>query len=511
VSEAAPAASPPTFAPRRREAGILLHPTSLPGPFPVGDLGPAVDRFLDWAQLAGFSWWQVLPLGPPGEGSSPYTARSAFAGNPLLISPEALVAEGVLAPEAARDATPGGGWVDFATVGRWKEGLLRQAWERYRADPPAGLREALLAFAADPRHAWLPDWELFSALAERHRAPWLAWPAPLARREAAALEAARGELLAECGYHRFVQFLFFRQWHRVREAARARGVGLIGDLPIYVAHDSADVWAHPDLFDLDASGHPRHVAGCPPDYFCPTGQRWGNPLYRWERMAADGYRWWVERLRGNLELTDRVRLDHFRGVAGYWQVPASEPTAIHGRWVQGPGAALLAALREGVGELPLIAEDLGVITPDVEVLRDAAGLPGMRVLHFAFGDADSSHLPHNHERRSVVYTGTHDNDTTVGWFAKLSAGERGRVLDYLGGDGMEPHWDLVRAAYTSVAELAVVPLQDVLGLGSEARMNVPGEAAGNWGWRARPEELRREVALQLHRLAELSSRLPATR
>ena len=493
----------------RRRAGVLAHPTSLPGSFAVGDLGPGTDDFLAWMESAGQSIWQVLPLGPVGEGSSPYVARSAFAGSPLLVSPERLVEDGLLPPDALQDAPLGGTRVDLAAAARWKSGLLREAWVRFRRGAPGALRDALRDFAADPAHSWLPDWELYAALRDAHRGhPWVEWPEPLARREPEALEQARRELLTETGYHRFVQFVFFSQWRRVRAAARARGIGILGDLPIYVAHDSADVWAHPELFDLDERGGPRHVAGVPPDYFSPTGQRWGNPLYRWDRMAADGYRWWIERVRANLELADWVRLDHFRGLAAYWAVPEAEPSAMRGRWLPGPGMALLEALRGALGDLPIVAEDLGVITPDVETLRDRARLPGMRVLQFAFSGEDSLHLPHRHVPRAVVYTGTHDNDTTVGWFVGASPEERERVLDYVGGDGVEPHWDLIRAASTSVAGWAVVPLQDVFGLASEARMNTPGQAAGNWSWRARAGQLREEEASRLRRLAEVSGRLP---
>jgi 4-alpha-glucanotransferase len=494
-----------------RRAGILVHPTSLPGPFPVGDLGSASGAFLGFAEAAGQRLWQILPLGPPGLGGSPYTARSAFAGNPLLISPERLAADGLL-PAAAVDADgPPSSRVDLGAATAWKDALLREAWERFRREGSRELREACRAYAAAPeRAAWLPDWELYAALAERFPGrSWHDWPRPLARRDPRALDAARRELVGEMGYQRFVQFLFERQWQAVRAEAARRGIAILGDLPIYVAEDSADVWAHPELFDLDAQGRPRHVAGVPPDYFSPTGQRWGNPLYRWERMAADGFAWWVARLRRNLELTHQVRIDHFRGLAAYWEVPASEPTALEGRWVEGPGIALFAAFRRALAaeSLPIVAEDLGTITPDVEQLRAEAGLPGMKVLQFAFGEPDSSHLPHHHERRCLVYTGTHDNDTTLGWFASLSGEERQRVLDYVGGDGIEPHWDLVRAAYTSVADDAVVPLQDVIGLGPAARMNTPGQAAGNWEWRALPDQLRGDDAERLRYLAALSGRL----
>ena len=493
-----------------RRAGILLHPTSLPGPFGVGDIGPGAEAFLDWAVAAGISLWQVLPLTAPGEGNSPYTALSAFAGNPLLISPERLVEDGLVPPAALADlpAFPAHR-VDFAAVEAWKDALLRDAWDRFRREGDAALRDRFRDFAADHRHAvWLADWELYRALKDLHAgAPWFEWPEPLARRDAAALETARLELLVDTGFHRFVQFLFFSQWGKLRGAAARRGVRLLGDLPIYVAHDSADVWAQQELFDLDAKGQPRHVAGVPPDYFSPTGQRWGNPLYRWDHMATNGFAWWIDRLRGSLELVDLVRLDHFRGFAAYWSVPASAETALVGEWVQGPGMAFFNALRRGLGGLPIIAEDLGTITADVEALRDGLRLPGMKVLQFAFDEEDSTHLPHHHPRRSVVYTGTHDNDTTVGWFTRLGAEARRRLVDYLGRDGDGPHWQLIRAAYTSASRLAVVPMQDVLGLGSEARMNVPGRAEGNWAWRVPPGLPRGDEPARLRRLAQVTGRL----
>jgi len=496
-----------------RRAGLLLHPTSLPGPFGVGDLGPGAESFLDWAVTAGVGLWQVLPLTAPGEGNSPYTALSAFAGNPLLISPERLIEDRLLSP-AALEHVPQfpADRVDFPAVGRWKEGLLREAWARFRRRGPAAQRDRHRVFAADDRHTWLGDWELYSALKARHGGlPWHAWPAPLARRDPAALDAARDELVAETGYHRFVQFVFFSQWGRLRGAAAQRGIRLLGDLPIYVAHDSADVWANQELFDLDKKGMPRHVAGVPPDYFSQTGQLWGNPLYRWDRMAADGYRWWIDRLRGSLELTDLVRVDHFRAFASYWQVPAGAATAAAGTWVPGPGQAFFTALRGGLGGLPIVAEDLGVITADVDALRESARLPGMKVLQFAFDEEDSLHLPHHHPERSVVYTGTHDNDTTLGWYGTLDRTARERFAEYLGRDGEGAHWQLIRAAYTSTSELAVVPMQDVLGLGSDARMNVPGRAEGNWSWRVPPGEPRGDLPERLRRLARVSGRLPPPR
>ena len=495
----------------KRRAGLLLHPSSLPGRFGVGDIGPGAEAFVAWIEAAGIGVWQVLPLHPPGQGHSPYTSLSAFAGDPLLVSPDRLVEDGLL-PASAVASPPAfpADRVDFAAAGAWKDALLRETWARFRRDGEPALRDRFRSFAADARHAvWLGDWELYRALKDRHEgAPWYAWPAPLVRRDPDALEEARRELLVETAYHRFVQFLFFHQWSRLRGAAARAGIRLLGDLPIYVAHDSADVWAHQDLFDLDEAGQPGHVAGVPPDYFSPTGQRWGNPLYRWDRMAADGYAWWIERLRGSLELTDLARIDHFRAFAAYWRVPASEPTALNGEWVEGPGLTFFTALRRGLGGLPIIAEDLGVITDDVEALRDRAGLPGMKVLQFAFDEEDSSHLPHRHPQRSVVYTGTHDNDTTVGWFGKLGVDARQRFADYLGHDREGAHWQLIRAAFTSPSQLAVVPMQDVLGLGSEARMNVPGRADGNWSWRVPPGLPRGDEPARLRKLVVVSGRLP---
>lgn len=488
-----------------RAAGILLHPTSLPGRFGIGDLGPAVERFLDWLRDASQSWWQILPLGPPEAHASPYTCLSAFAGNPLLISPERLVDDGLLAAADLEDA-PGAPpeQVDFATVAAWKETLLRRSWERFKTSAPKALRDELAAFAAAPEQHWLDDWTLFMTLRRRHDlGGWWQWDPALRDREPAALAAVRQSSADELAYQGYVQFLFFRQWARVREEARRRGVRILGDLPIYVALDSAEVWTRRELFELDAAGRPLAVAGVPPDYFSKTGQLWGNPLYRWDRMAADGYAWWIARLAANLRLADRVRLDHFRAFAGYWRVPAGAATAVAGEWIEGPGKALFDAL----GELPLVAEDLGDVTPDVDALRDALGLPGMRVLQFGFDAAASIHAAHNLRRRSVLYTGTHDNDTVAGWFGALDAAARQRVRDYCGiENGADVHWHLIRLAYASVAELAVVPLQDVLGLGSAARMNTPSRAGGNWSWRCRADALSGRDARRLRRLAELTGR-----
>lgn len=457
-----------------RRAGILLHPTSFPGPYGVGDLGPVADRFLEACASAGVTLWQVLPVGPTAHGDSPYDTLSAFAGNPMLISPERLSEDDLLDLRSLEpQLLPSASRVDYAAAGRLKSDCLRRAWRVFDARRVGGLRDAFEAFvSADEQRGWLRDWCRFAALkrANGGRA-WLEWDASVEPDE------------DEVAYQAFVQFVFFRQWERLRAEARRQGIALLGDVPIYVALDSADVWSHRDAFDLDPSGRPLHVAGVPPDYFSETGQRWGNPLYRWDRMAESEFAWWVARIRANARRTDLVRLDHFRGFAGYWEIPAAEATAARGCWRPGPGAALFEALRRGLGALPLIAEDLGVITPDVTALRKTFGIPGMRVLQFGFGADDGGHLPHRWDGTVVAYTGTHDNDTTRGWFDALPQDDRARVLEYTGSTPAEVVAALVRVLFASVAESVVVPMQDLLELGSEARMNVPGLSTGNWTWR----------------------------
>jgi 4-alpha-glucanotransferase len=497
-----------------RSAGLLLHPTSLPGPFGIGDLGPEAEAFLDWAASAGQSVWQVLPLGPAGYGNPPYTALSAFAGNPLLVSPESLRDAGLL-PAVALEGIPPfpADRVDFRWITPYKEALLRTSWGLFRAHAPPAMKEAFDAFVGDPAQAaWLEDWALYAALKARFRGqPWFEWDRELRRREPAALEAARAGTAEEAAYARYVQFLFFNQWEALRRAAAARGIRIMGDLPIYVSLDSADVWAHQRLFALDEDGRPLAVSGVPPDLFSATGQLWGNPLYRWDRMEEEGYAWWIERLRMNFRLADIVRIDHFRGFAAYWEVPAGARDAIGGRWVPGPGAKIFEAARRALGARAIVVEDLGHITEDVEALRESLGFPGMRILQFAFGSDDSTHLPERHVAGAVVYTGTHDNDTTRGWFAALGEEDRRRVTRHLGTDGREIEWDMIRAAYASPAALAIVPLQDPLGLGSEARMNTPGRASGNWTWRVRRGRLEPGVAARLRGLAETTGRLPGGR
>jgi 4-alpha-glucanotransferase len=472
----------------------------------VGDLGPEAEKFLEWARSAGQSLWQVLPLHPTGPGDSPYGATSAFAGNPLLISPERLVEEGFL-PGSALDDSPAfpEGRVDFAGACQWKEKILRASWEHSRA--AVEKREEFLSFRrAAERESWLPNWSLFAALKGKYPGSWISWPEELRRRHPEALAAARRELEGEIAYQEYLQFLFFLQWTSLKAEANRRGISLMGDVPIYVSHDSADVWARQELFLLDASGMPEAVAGVPPDAFSETGQLWGYPLYRWEAMEREGFAWWIARMRGALALADVVRIDHFRGFAAGWSVPASETSAIHGHWIPGPGLKVFDAVRGALGQIPLVAEDLGVITEDVRELLATLNIPGMKVLQFGFSEDDSEHLPHRHVRNSVVYTGTHDNDTTRGWFESLGEEERRRVLDYVGGDGSDIARDFIREAYMSVAGLAVVPLQDVFGLGSEARMNTPGVARGNWTWRADSGGFTSERAGGLERIARLTGR-----
>ncbi|MCI0376457.1 MAG: 4-alpha-glucanotransferase [Gemmataceae bacterium] len=490
-----------------RSAGLLLHPTSLPGPYGIGDLGPAAYAWIDTLVQAKQKWWQILPLGPTGYGDSPYQSFSAFAGNPNLVSPELLVNDGLLDRADIADGRPSQQHVDFGAVISFKNQVLEKAWQLFQAGRGAKLQSEFADFCLD--HAgWLDDYALFMALKEAQATPsWLDWPADLRRREGAAIEGPRRDLAELFGSQRFRQFLFFRQWRGLKNYAGERGIGIIGDMPIFVSIDSADVWSHPELFFLDRECRPTVVAGVPPDYFSATGQLWGNPLYNWNKLAATGFSWWIERLQKTLELVDVVRLDHFRGFEAYWEVPAGAPNAINGRWIKAPGTALLEALNKALGGLPLIAEDLGLITPQVEALRDAFGLPGMRVLQFAFGDdAKNPYLPHNYLSRTVAYTGTHDNDTTRGWYAALPDNDKDHVRRYLGRDGSDIAWDLIRAAWSSVADLAIAPLQDVLNLGSAARMNSPGNSTGNWGWRFADEQWTTQIRDRLAQITALYGR-----
>jgi 4-alpha-glucanotransferase len=495
-----------------RAAGVLLHPTSLPGPHGSGDFGAAAFHFVDWLACAGQRLWQVLPLGGIGPGHSPYMSTSAFAGNLLLIDLDELHRRGWL---DAGDLEPIAAFSDrsvaFETVIPYRLERLAKAAGRFAAAARADERADLAAFEAAHAH-WLPDYALFMALVERHGAEWVDWEPALARRDAAALKAAAAAHAERIAFWTFCQWCFHRQWAGLRAYAGERGVRIVGDVPIFIAHQSADVWAHRDLFELDAGGRPTVVAGVPPDLFSATGQRWGNPLYRWDAHARDGYAWWIARIRHTLALADLARVDHFRGFAGHWEIAAAEPTAINGRWLPGPGAALFDAITAALGPLPLIAEDLGVITPDVDSLRRQFGFPGMQVLQFAWGQGDGSanrYLPHNHQPDAVTLTGTHDNDTSVGWWASAPDAVREHLHDYLPTDGHDIAWDLIRAASASVSDLAIVPLQDVLGLSGEHRMNVPGQGHGNWRWRFAWSDVRPDHAERLLRLTRLYGRIAA--
>ncbi len=499
-----------------RASGILLHPTSLPGRAGSGDFGEQARHFIDWLAVAGQRYWQVLPLTPPGLGHSPYMSASTHAGNPVLISLEQLVADGLLDADALEAALLAAGLeraddpalrhrAALARAETLKLALLKQAAERFFGDDPRfdDRRSAFREWSAE-QVSWLDDYALFQALDAALRLPsWTDWPAPLARRIPAALAKARREHEQACRFWAFVQWVFDTQWQAVRRYGRERGVQIIGDLPIYCASHSADVWVSPDLFELDSELKATVVAGVPPDYFSATGHLWGNPLYRWPAHAAQHYEWWIARMRSALRHADIVRIDHFRGFAGYWEVPADAATAIDGQWRPGPGLALFEAMRKALGELPIIAEDLGTITSDVSQLRDDLGLPGMAVLQFAFGGGpDNAYLPHNLLRNTVIYTGTHDNDTSRGWFAAAPEAEQTATRIYLKTDGSEIQWDLIHTASASVAALAIYPLQDVLGLGSDARMNSPGHGEAQWCWRFDWDQV---AAWQAERLAMIGS------
>lgn len=490
----------------QRRAGIVLHPTSLPGRWGNGELGTQAFRFIDFLRDTGQTVWQMLPVGPTHIDGSPYQCLSVHAGNSLLISLDTLIDAGWLDEQEAL-ASFGPLTADRVVQ---KRALLSRAHAGFNARADAGDRAALAHFIETQR-PWLDDYALYQALRkEHHGAPWDQWPAPHRDRDAAALADARQRLASFIDHVYFEQFLFYRQWHALKDYAHAHGVLLFGDMPIFVAYDSADVWSRREYFDLDDTGRMRVVAGVPPDYFSATGQRWGNPHYRWEAMAADGYRWWIDRLQTQIELVDLVRIDHFRGFESFWEIPADSATAINGRWVAGPGAALFNALRRHFGRLPLVAEDLGMITPEVHALRRQFGLPGMKILQFAFdGGPDNPYLPENHEINCVVYTGTHDNDTTLGWYESLDDERRSKVDDYLGlPDGDRMPWSLIRCAYSSIAQLAMVPMQDVLMLGAAHRMNRPGTTEGNWTWRFEWDQLSDAMITRLSHMTQLYDRAP---
>jgi 4-alpha-glucanotransferase len=490
-----------------RVSGILLHPTSLPGGHGIGDLGAWAFRFADFLSESGQGLWQVLPLAPPAEANSPYKAYSSMAGNPLLISLDLLASDGMLAHADLAEAPPfPGEAVDFAAVAEFKWRLLKKAARAFFMDAAPENRQRFEQFCTQHQF-WLDQFAVFAALRDANGgSPWTTWD----RQQVPDPENVR--------LHKYLQFEFFRQWQALKKYCHERGIHIVGDLPIFVAHDSADVWGNPGLFDLDGRGCPRTVAGVPPDYFSATGQLWGNPLYRWDVMERTGYQWWIDRMRCMLEQFDLVRIDHFRGFEQYFEIPADAKTAAQGRWVDGPRDRFFEALSRAFGKLPFIAEDLGMITPEVLALRDRWGFPGMRILQFAFLNDwhEDPFKPHNLIPNCVVYTGTHDNDTTLGWFramgedtqtAEQRRAERARALRYLNSDGKEIHWDFIRAAVSSLADTAIFPLQDALGLGSEARMNVPSRAENNWRWRFLPRQLTPEISARLRELSHAGGRL----
>ena len=507
-----PQAALPPFRPGCRSSGVLLHVTSLPSPYGVGDVGPAALQWVDRLHAAGQRWWQALPLGPTGCGNSPYSCLSSFAGNSLLVSPELLIEDGLLSP---RDCGIGRGLpkraVDFEAVAVFKHRLLEQAWRNFGASARPELRAEFERFCSDEAH-WLDDYALFRALKARFGGgSFLNWPEDLLRRNPPALASARRELADPIDQSRFGQFLVSRQGSRLKEYAHDRGVLLIGDLPFFVSVDSSDVWANPECFQLDAHLRPRFVAGVPPDYFSATGQLWGNPVYDWEALQRSGYRWCIDRLKSLLAHVDVVRLDHFRAFCAAWHVPPTAKTAEPGHWVPGPGAAFFEAVRAELDHLPFIAEDLGVITPDVEALRDQFELPGIRVIQFGFdGNPANPHLPHNYGPNTVTYTGTHDNNTTRGWFESLPEHVRQAARSYAsksGAGAREIAWDFIQSVWSSSCGLAIAPLQDLLNLGVEGRMNVPGVANGNWCWRCTEEMLTPAVFDRLHELTISTGRM----
>jgi 4-alpha-glucanotransferase len=494
-----------------RSSGILLHPTSLPGPYGSGDFGVNAYHFVDWLTAAGQKLWQILPLGGIGPGNSPYMSTSAFAGNILLIDLVDLKENGWL---TEKDLQPDPRFqdqkIDFASVHLFRTSRLKLAAKKFLTQKES--HQEFLAFCASEA-SWLEDYSLFMALADANNwEDWSQWDPKLAKRDEVALQKARIKLADKINFWRFCQWRFFSQWRKLKQYANEKGVQIVGDIPIFIAYQSAEVWARPDLFELDENNEPSVVAGVPPDYFSATGQRWGNPLYRWATHEKDQFAWWVERIKNTTQLVDIVRIDHFRGFAGYWEIPAHEQTAINGRWMPGPGEKLFTAIQNQLGKLPIIAEDLGVVTPDVVELLDKFELPGMRILQFAFGGgADNPYLPHNYCKNTVVYGGTHDNNTTRGWFDSASEREKYVVCKYLNCEGTEIHWDIIHAASQSVANIAIHAFQDVLGLDGEHRMNLPGQAGGYWEWRFAWDQVDEKSAERLYEICALHGRCSADR
>ena len=503
-----------------RASGVLLHLTSLPSEFGIGDLGSAAYKFVDFLASAGQTYWQILPLGPTGYGDSPYQSFSAFAGNTNLIAPQKLVEDGFLTEwEINRKPDFPIGRVDFGKLYDWKNWILGLAYERFSSVTRPELRYEFEEFCQSET-AWLEDFALFRALKKsKDHQSWQEWEAPLKLRDETALAEAQRDLFEAVQEQKFQQWLFFRQWKNLKDYCRSKNIKIVGDVPIFISLDSADVWCNPSQFKLNEDGSPQVVAGVPPDFFSKTGQLWGNPIYNWEQMLNDNFRWWIDRVKAILKMVDIVRVDHFRGFAAAWEVPGGDKTAQRGNWVGVPGGELFDALKNAIGDLPFWAEDLGVITPDVEELRDRFGFPGMRILQYGFsGDPHNRDLPHNYVKNSVAYTGTHDNDTVVGWFnsqaGKQTTDDRSQMsrehyfcLNYLKSDGLEIHWDFIRAVWESVADTAITPMQDLLGLDNQARMNLPASKSGNWSWQCVNDDFSDEIASRLRELTEIYGRL----
>lgn len=492
-----------------RCSGVLLHPTCFPGKFGIGDLGCHAYQFIDFLASSQQQLWQVLPLGPTGLGNSPYMCYSAMAGNPLLISPEQLYSSGFLEPDDMDNLpTLSCDRVDFNQVSQVKYPLFRKAHKRFQTSATPDQKQAFEQFCAE-KADWLEDFALFMAIKHQKKdTSWSTWEPELAERDASAIAHCRQMLSTQIQFEKFLQFEFFRQWSEIKQYANNRGIHIIGDIPIYVAHDSADVWAKPNNFCLNPNTHqPALLAGTPPDFFSQTGQLWGNPVYDWDYLQQSDFQWWVQRFQAMLDYVDLIRIDHFPGFTHFWAIPDSEKDARKGKWISAPGEQFFQILKQKLGTLPILAEDLGIITPDVEALRDKHEFPGMKILHFAFTDHNNPYLPFNYQPNCVVYTGTHDNDTTVGWFKSLSPEEQQKVLKYLGctsSDGI--HWDLIRLIFRSTANIAIAPLQDILGLDSDARMNIPGKQDGNWEWRYQTGALTDEIRDRLKEITEIFGR-----
>ena len=493
-----------------RSSGILFHPTSLPGKYGIGTLGKEAYAFIDFLKKSRQKLWQIFPLGPTGYGDSPYQSFSSFAGNPYLIDFDLLIEAHLLSEEDLRDVFFGDNeeYIDYGAIYNQKYPLLRKAYENFKSSDNHEMRENLEHFKRE-NASWLNDYSLYISLKNHFNGlPWNEWAHDIKNREHGAMEHYRNELADDIEYHNFIQFLFFKQWGDVKRYANENGIKIIGDIPIFVAADSSDAWANPEIFLFDEERKPVKVAGVPPDYFSATGQLWGNPLYNWQKLKETNYSWWVERVRANLSTCDIIRIDHFRGFEAYWAVPYGDDTAINGQWEPGPGIDLFNAIKSQLGELPIIAEDLGLMTQGVIDLREATGFPGMKILGFAFDSGEENdYLPHTYTKNCVVYTGTHDNDTLIGWFQKAKEEDRQFARDYLNSrSDDEIHWDAIRGAWSSVANMAISPVQDFLGLGSEARINTPGVAAGNWQWRLRHGVLTDELAERIAKLTRVYSR-----